>query len=162
MGTQNGETRLCGLIQGSQEGAKYLCSGMPSSVENALSSSLSELSEGPPGASSWLVRGCRSEGHSLPLALQNFLYLALFSVCPAGGCSFTPRKLGKCKDCTEMVSEGHFEENFCFSWCWYSVRFSQLGAGQTWEGVNVVLWKTSPQPPGNTLETPRCAISPGT
>lgn len=91
-----------------------------------------------------------------------FTWLCLFSVCPVRGCSFTPRKLGKCKDFIEMVSEGHFEEKFCFSQCWYSVRFSQLGAGQTREGVNVVLWKTSPRPPGNTLETPRCAISPGT
>lgn len=47
-------------------------------------------------------------------------------------------------------------------WCWFSVRISQLNTGQTGEGVNVVLWKTSPQPSGNILETPICAASPGT
>lgn len=86
-------------------------------MENALSSSLKKLTQGPARPSSKLVRGYGSERDThMPTELsRTFFYLALLVFCqPSGGCSYTPRKLGKCKDFTEMASEEHFEEKFYF------------------------------------------------
>lgn len=117
-------------------------------MDNALSSSLSELPEGPTWLSTELMKECRSgRGTCTHWALQNVLYLALPVFClPSRSCFFTARKLGNCKDFTEMAPEGHFEEKFCFLWHWFSVRISQLGACGFVENFPSASWRCSGNP----------------
>ena len=123
-------------------------------MENALSSSLGELPEGPTWPSAELMRECRSGRGTYPhCAVQNVLYLVLCYVCPVGAASLVPESWGTVKSLQRWPLKAILRRSSAF-----------CGAGFLLElvsWVHVVLWKTSPQLPGDVLETPGHAVCPG-
>lgn len=95
--TQNWETRSPGSIQESWEWVKWFFSGVPCSVEKALSSSLGEPSGGPTWPSHKLVRGRRCErGRRAHWAFWKFLNLVLPICClPSGRLLFCSQTVGE-------------------------------------------------------------------